>query len=87
MLTAVIDRSGVGVQHACGNTDERRLAGAILADNGVYFARINQEIDALERLHRTETLADACKGHHRYMRRGRLRQRGVNDVMHGEAAG
>ena len=87
MLAAVIDGASIGVQHAGGNSDQRRLAGAVLADDGVDLAGINEDVDAFERLHRTEALAQAGERHHRDVRRGGLQSGGFHDVMHDAAAG
>ena len=41
--------------------DERRLAGAVVADEGDDLAGVDVEVDAVERLHRAEALADAAQ--------------------------
>ncbi len=86
ILAVVIDRAGVGPQHAGGNGDQRRFAGAVLADDGMNFAGHDQNVDAFERLHRAEALAHGGERHDRDVRRGD-RLGGGNDVMHSAAAG
>ena len=91
IFAVVIDGAGIRAQNAGGDPDQRRFAGTVLADDGMNLARVNQNIDALERAHRTETLADVRKRHHRHVRRGGddRRAHGVRhgDVMHSAAAG
>ena len=38
VLAVVMDGAGVGLQHAGGDADQRRFAGAVLADDGVDLA-------------------------------------------------
>ena len=57
VLAVVVDGAGIGVQHAGSDADQRRFAGAVLADDGVNLAGHDQHVDAFERLHRPETLA------------------------------
>jgi hypothetical protein len=51
--------AAVGTMHTAEDADERRLAGAVLADNGVDLAERHVEVDAVERGGRAELLADA----------------------------
>ena len=37
-LPSIIDGAGIGAQHAGGNGDQRRFAGAVLADDGMNLA-------------------------------------------------
>ncbi len=69
IFAGVVDAAGIGSQHAGGNADQRRFAGAVLADDGMNLAGHDQNVDAFERLHRAEALAHAGKRHHRHMRR------------------
>ena len=46
--------------HAGYDLDERRLAGAVLAEQGVNFAGVKRERDVFERLGGVETLGDAA---------------------------
>ena len=48
------DLARVGPMHAAENADQRRFAGAVLADQRVDFARHHVEIDAVERARRAE---------------------------------
>ena len=59
------------LEHAGGNADQRRFAGAVLADDGMHLARHDQDIDAFERLHRAEALAQVGERHDRHVRRDR----------------
>jgi hypothetical protein len=51
--------------------DQRRLAGAILAQQGMHLALAHIERDAAQRPHAGERLDDAVEPQHRWSRRGR----------------
>ena len=70
MLAVVIDGAGIGTQHAGGNADQRRFAGAVLADDGMNLAGHDNDINTFERLHRAEALAHVGKRHDRHVRGG-----------------
>ena len=53
---------GVGDVHAADDLAERRLAGAVLADEGVDAPRLDVQGDVVERLRRSESLGDALDG-------------------------
>ena len=55
VVAVVIDGAGVGLQHAGSDADQRRLAGAVLADDGVNLAGHDQHVDTLQRLNRAES--------------------------------
>ena len=55
------DNAAVGTMHAAKDANERRLAGAVLADDGVDFADGDVEVDAGERHGGAEMLADALE--------------------------
>jgi len=55
------DRAVVGVDRAVGDRGERRLPGAVLADERVNLARRKLEVDAVDGLDRTEAAADAAQ--------------------------
>ena len=52
------DLAGVGLVKAGQDLDQRRLAGAVVADQPEHLARSEVERDVLERCHHTEALAD-----------------------------
>ena len=85
VLAVVIDGAGVGLQHSGGDADQRRLAGAVLADDGVNLAGHDQHVDAFQRLNRAKALAQAGERHQRHVCRDRWRSC-LHDVMHGAAA-
>ncbi len=49
-------------QHAAHDVHQRRLAGAVLADQAEHAAGMEIEVDAVEHLHAEEGLADAAEG-------------------------
>jgi hypothetical protein len=49
--------SGVGLIDAGDVLDQRRLAGAVVADQRQHFARLQREICPGKRAHRSEALA------------------------------
>ena len=51
--------AGVGPQHARDDLDQRRLAGAVLAEHGVDGAAAAGEVDAFEGADALEVLRDA----------------------------
>ena len=58
LASADADRAGVFWVDAGKDLDQRRLAGAVLAHESVHLARLEAKIDAVERHHARETLAD-----------------------------
>ena len=54
--------AAVGAEGAREDLQQRRLAGAVLADERVRLARRNVEADAAERAHGAERLADVAEG-------------------------
>ena len=60
LLSVHANNAVVGTVHAAENADQRGLAGAVLADDGVDLAEADVEVDAVERERRAELLADAC---------------------------
>ena len=67
------DASGIRRHHARQDLDERRLAGAVLAENGVNAPRKHNEIGAGERSHAAVTLGYALHAQNRRGRRLKLR--------------
>ena len=55
------DPAGVGSQGAGKHMHQRRLAGAIVADQADAALRRNDEVDARKRAHRAKTLGDAVE--------------------------
>ena len=58
-LAEELDLARVGAVRAGQDLEQRRLAGAVLAEQGVDLGRPDFEMDVLERLHAGEALADA----------------------------
>ena len=58
-------RAGVGAQHAGEDLDERRLAGAVGAEQGVHLAGGDDEVDAAQRHHGAERLGHRGGGEQR----------------------
>ena len=58
----------VGRMDAGDHLDQRRLAGAVVADEGDDLAGTNLEVDVLQRLDRAEALADALQREQRAVR-------------------
>ena len=56
------DRAGVRRMDAREDLHERRLAGAVVADDGDDLARRDVEVDVRERRDRSEGLRDAAQG-------------------------
>ena len=56
------DLARVGEDDARDGLDQRRLAGAVVADQGHHLARVDLEVDLGERLHGAEALAHAAQG-------------------------
>src|SRR5262249_47734435 len=54
----IADRALVGLDDAGDDLDQRRLAGAVLAEDGVDRAWVAGEVDLLERAHAAVALAD-----------------------------
>ena len=52
----VVDRACIRRVHAGDDLGERRLAGAVLADEAANAARDDRKVDAAQRLHRAEPL-------------------------------
>jgi len=70
-LTRDAQCTAVGTMHAAQNPDQRRLAGAILPDDGVDLAEAHIEIDAVESERGAEPFAHAFEtrrgnGHARF---------------------
>ena len=61
----------VGRVDARDGLDERRLAGAVVADQGDDLVRADVEVDAAEGLHGAEALGDPPQREHGRLRRGR----------------
>ena len=57
-LAVDADRPGVGAQHAGEDLDERRLAGAVGAEQGVDLAGRDREVDGAQGDDRAERLGD-----------------------------
>ena len=66
------DRAAVGRDEAGEDVQQRALAGAVLADQRVHFARIEREVDAVQRDGRAEALGNAAQleDHFRYCSSG-----------------
>ena len=58
-LSGDLQRAGVGMIGAGDDPDERRFAGAVLADECMHLAGRQIERDAPERVHAAEGLVDA----------------------------
>ena len=54
--------AGIGLDHAGDDLDQRRLAGAVLAEHRMDLAALAGEVDALERAHAAIALGDAGQG-------------------------
>ena len=52
------DRAAIGLLRAGEDLEERRLAGAVLAEQRMDLARQHLEVDIVERLHAGKALAD-----------------------------
>ncbi len=78
LLSVDANRAAVGTMHAAEDADQRRLAGAVLADDGVDLAERHVEVDAVERERRAEVLADACCARRRKGHAQIRHQRGTN---------
>ena len=55
---AQLDLAAVGLVVPVENAHERRLAGAVLADDAVDCARVNDERDVAVRVHAAESFVD-----------------------------
>ena len=62
VLAVEFDRAGIGAVDAGDGLHQRRLAGAIVADEADHFARLDREVDAMQHVDRAKTLADAVEG-------------------------
>ena len=60
-LAVEADLAGVGLQDAVDHLDQRRLAGAVLAEQRVDFARADREADVVVGEHAREGLGDAAE--------------------------
>ena len=60
-LAGQADLAVVGLDHARDDLDQRRLAGAVLAQHGVDRAGAAGEVDLLERPHAAIALGDAAE--------------------------
>ena len=79
LLAVDADDAGVRRVDAGHDLDQRRLAGAVLAQQRVRLARVERQRDVVERLRRVEPLGDAAHLHH-----GRRRSHG-HDVVCGRS--
>ena len=61
LLAAELEGPRVGRPDAGDGLDQRRLAGAVVADEGDDLAGVDVEVDVLERLHRPEALGDPAQ--------------------------
>ena len=52
---------GSGASHAGDDLDQRRLAGAILADEAMHLAGLERQVDVAQRMHAPEELRDVLK--------------------------
>ena len=59
-LAAQKDLAAIGLMYAGYDLDQRRLAGAVLAEQGMNLAGVQRKRDVLERLRRVETLGDSA---------------------------
>ncbi len=59
-LARHLDQPRVGLEHAGDDLGERRLARAVVADEGDHLVRVHVEVDADQRLDRAEPLGDAA---------------------------
>ena len=69
--------AGVGLDHAGENVHQRRLAGAVLAEQRMDLALAQVEIDAAQRLNAAEALDHAVHGEQRRRRFDRRGHRGL----------
>jgi hypothetical protein len=58
-LSEKLDFTGIATEAARDLVDQRRLAGAIGADQRVHLARGDVEVDAIDRDHAAEALTEA----------------------------
>ena len=72
--TGAVDQhlAGVRLDHAREHVHQRRLAGAVLAEQRMDLAAVEIEVDAAQRLDAAETLDDPAHGE---QRRGRVQRR------------
>ena len=77
LFAAQADDTGIAREHAGDDLDQRRFAGAVLAEQRMDLAGAKREVDLLQRAHRTEALADPA-----HLQQGRSRIKAVlhNDV-------
>src|SRR5581483_9427353 len=54
------DFSGIGLVDARNQLDQRRFAGAVVADQRQHLAGIERQIDAAQDVDRSETLMEVC---------------------------
>ena len=71
--------AGIGLDHAGDDLDQRRLAGAVLAQHGVDLAALAGEVDALQGAHTAIALGDAGQ-----CEEGTLR---LDRILHGAGSG
>ena len=69
--------ASVGREDAGEDVHQRRLAGAVLAEQRVNLAALEVEIDAAQSLHAAEMLGDAAHGEQRRRRFDRPAHRGL----------
>ena len=60
-LAVQADFSGVGREHAGEDLDQRRLAGAVVAEQAGHLAGVHGQRDARQRLDRAKGLADIAR--------------------------
>ena len=66
------DRAGAGLVDAGENLHQRRLAGAVVADQRDHFAGVHVELDVGQGRDRAEVLRDAAQAQHQLARLGRV---------------
>ena len=81
------DLALVALLDAGQDLDEGRLAGAVLADEGVDLARVERKGHVLERLRHVEALGDPGHLQHRSVARGALSRRRCDAGLHRGGAG
>src|SRR5262249_37695069 len=62
-----VELAGIGHERAGEALDERRLAGAVVADDRQDLARVKVEVDAVEPDDAAERLHHAASGQHRFL--------------------
>ena len=62
VLAVEFDRAGIGAIDAGDGLHQRRLAGAIVADEADHLARLDRQVDAMQHVDGAKALADALQG-------------------------